>query len=328
MLEKQHKGVLTGAPLTDVRVELLTGRAHIKHTEGGDFRQSVYRAIRNALMYGESRLLEPICRFSMRAPEECYGRLAGDLSRMRAQIEPPEYDGDRVTLRGEAPFAALSGYQTEFLAATHGKGALTVRLSRYAPCRDEDAARIVAEANYNPLADDTPDSVFCQKGAGFRVAWDHVREWALLRNAGGNMNYTLVRSNRKTLCVSITPAGEVVVRAPQRLAKREIDRFVAAHAEWIAAHVEMARLRAEKFPEPDEAERAALIERAKAVLPPLVEKHARSMGVSPAGLKIYRRAQALWQLQRQKQPLLFALPDALPDGGDRIHRRARAGAYP
>lgn len=178
VLEKQHKGVLTGAPLTDVRVELLTGRAHIKHTEGGDFRQSVYRAIRNALMYGESRLLEPICRFSMRAPEECYGRLAGDLSRMRVQIEPPEYDGDRVTLRGEAPFAALSGYQTEFLAATHGKGALTVRLSRYAPCRDEDAARIVAEANYNPLADDTPDSVFCQKGAGFRVAWDHVREWA------------------------------------------------------------------------------------------------------------------------------------------------------
>ncbi len=178
VLEKQHKGVLTGAPLTDVRVELLTGRAHIKHTEGGDFRQSVYRAIRNALMYGESRLLEPICRFSMRAPEECYGRLAGDLSRMRAQIEPPEYDGGRVTLRGEAPFTALSGYQTEFLAATHGKGALTVRLSRYAPCRDEDAARIVAEANYNPLADDTPDSVFCQKGAGFRVAWDHVREWA------------------------------------------------------------------------------------------------------------------------------------------------------
>ena len=96
---------------------------------------------------------------------------------MRAQLEPPEYDGDRVTLRGEAPFAALSGYQTEFLAATHGKGALTVRLSRYAPCRDEDAARIVAEANYNPLADETPDSVFCQKGAGFRVAWDHVREW-------------------------------------------------------------------------------------------------------------------------------------------------------
>lgn len=100
------------------------------------------------------------------------------------------------------------------------------------------------------------------------------------------MNYTLVRSNRKTLCISITPEGEVVVRAPQKLAGREIDRFVAAHAEWIAAHVEMARLRVEKYPEPDETERAALIERAKAVLPPLVEKHARSMGVSPAGLKI------------------------------------------
>ena len=178
VLEKQHRGVLTGAPLTDVRVELLTGRAHLKHTEGGDFRQSVYRAVRNALMHGESRLLEPVCRFALRAPQECYGRLAGDLSRMRAQVEPPEYDGDRVTLRGEAPFATLSGYQTEFLTATHGKGALTVQLSRYAPCRDEDAARVIAETDYNPLADDTPDSVFCQKGAGVCVAWDHVREWA------------------------------------------------------------------------------------------------------------------------------------------------------
>ena len=100
------------------------------------------------------------------------------------------------------------------------------------------------------------------------------------------MNYTLVRSNRKTLCVSITPEGEVVVRAPQRLAKREIDRFVAAHAEWIAAHVEMARLRVEKYPEPDETERAALIERAREILPPMVEAYARSMGVRPAGLKI------------------------------------------
>ena len=100
------------------------------------------------------------------------------------------------------------------------------------------------------------------------------------------MNYTLVRSVRKTLSLSVTPEGEVVVRAPQRLARREIDRFVNAHAEWVAAHVEKARLRAEKYPEPDEAERAALIERAKAVLPPLVEKHARSMGVSPAGVKI------------------------------------------
>lgn len=100
------------------------------------------------------------------------------------------------------------------------------------------------------------------------------------------MNYTLVRSNRKTLCISITPEGEVVVRAPQKLAGREIDRFVAAHAEWIAEHMEKARLRAEKYPEPDEAERASLVERVKAVLPPLVEKHARSMGVSPAGLKI------------------------------------------
>ena len=100
------------------------------------------------------------------------------------------------------------------------------------------------------------------------------------------MNYTLVRSARKTLSLSVTPEGEVVVRAPQRLARREIDRVVNAHAEWVAAHVEKARLRAEKYPEPDAREQTALIARAREILPPLVEAHARSMGVRPAGLKI------------------------------------------
>ena len=171
--EKQHKGVLTGAPLTDVCVELLTGRAHLKHTEGGDFRQATYRAIRNALMYADSVLLEPIAGFSLRAPSDMYGSLAGALNRMQAEVETPEYEEDMVILHGEAPYAIFAPWQEEFLSLTHGRGALRVWMSRYAPVRDQ--AAIVEAAAYNPLADDTPDSVFCSHGAGFTVPWNEVR---------------------------------------------------------------------------------------------------------------------------------------------------------
>lgn len=176
VFEKTHKGVLIGAPLTDVCVELLCGRAHNKHTEGGDFRQSTYRAIRNALMYAESVLLEPICRFSLRAPRESFGRVMGDLNRMQAQTEPPISEGDSFTLEGEVPFALFANYQADFMAATRGRGVLSYRMDHYAPCKDADA--IIAERNYNPLADDTPDSVFCAKGAGYTVPWDQVRQAA------------------------------------------------------------------------------------------------------------------------------------------------------
>lgn len=176
VFEKQHKGVLTGAPLTDVVVELLTGRDHLKHTEGGDFRQSTYRAIRNALMYAKSVLLEPICGFEIRTPADQYGSMAGALRRMQADTDTPVYAGDQVILRGEAPFALFSAWQTDFMMMTHGRGSLRVWMARYAPCRYAQA--VIEAANYNPLADDTPDSVFCSHGAGFTVAWDHVKDFA------------------------------------------------------------------------------------------------------------------------------------------------------
>ena len=176
VFEKTHKGVLTGAPLTDVTVQLLHGRSHLKHTEGGDFRESTYRAIRNALMYAESVLLEPVCRFTVSAPQDCYGRVMGDLTQMRAALDPPRMDGERFTLSGEAVFAAFAAYNDAFLAATHGRGLMSCRLDHYAPCRDSEA--VIAEAHYNPLADDTPDSVFCAHGAGYTVPWDQVRAHA------------------------------------------------------------------------------------------------------------------------------------------------------
>ena len=173
--EKQHKGVLTGAPLTDVTVELLTGRAHLKHTEGGDFRQATYRAIRNALMHAQSVLLEPIAGFVLRAPSDLYGSLAGALTRMQADMDPPEYEGEDVILRGEAPYALFAPWQEDYMAATRGRGTLRLWMAHYAPCRNQE--QIVADSGYNPLADDTPDSVFCSHGAGFTVPWDQVRNY-------------------------------------------------------------------------------------------------------------------------------------------------------
>ncbi len=176
VFEKVHRGVLTGAPLTDVTVQLLHGRAHLKHTEGGDFRQSTYRAIRNALMYAQSVLLEPICRFALRAPQDSYGRVMGDLTRMQATLDPPVMEGEAFALSGEAAFSDFAAYSEDFLAATHGRGLLQYRLDHYAPCRD--AAAVIAAARYNPLADDTPDSVFCAHGAGYTVPWDQVKSHA------------------------------------------------------------------------------------------------------------------------------------------------------
>ena len=178
VFEKQHRGVLTGAPLTDVTVQLLTCRAHLKHTEGGDFREATYRAIRNALMNAKSVLLEPVCAFTLRAPAELYGRLAGDMTRLRADCEPPVYAGDMVEISGQATFREISEYARNLPAQTHGRGALTYRLDHYTLARDADA--LVAESGYNPLADDTPDSVFCAKGAGFVVHWQDVPAYAHL----------------------------------------------------------------------------------------------------------------------------------------------------
>ena len=178
VFEKTHRGVLIGAPLTDICVELLRGKDHLKHTEGGDFRESTYRAIRNALMYAESILLEPVCRFELRAPSDCYGRILGDLARMHAQTEAPDMEEEMFTLEGEAPFAAFAAYPAEFMSFTRGRGILTYRFDHYAPCLN--AQEIIDAANYDVYSGDSPDSVFCSHGAGFVVPWNEVRAHAHL----------------------------------------------------------------------------------------------------------------------------------------------------
>lgn len=178
VLEREHPGVLTGAPLTDVHVTLLLGRAHIKHTQGGDFREATYRAVRNALMGAKCVLLEPVLRFDLAMPPQSLPGVTGELLRMGAQPDAPCYVGDEVHLSGTCTAAAFWGYPDRFAAATHGHGRLSSRFFGYAPCKKQE--RVVQESGYSPLSDEQnpPGSVFCSHGAGVYVAWDHVREWA------------------------------------------------------------------------------------------------------------------------------------------------------
>ena len=178
VMEREHLGVLTGSPITDIRVELLAGRSHLKHTEGGDFREATYRAVRNALMYAQCVLLEPMMRFELAMPQDALARVTGELIRLGAELDAPLYEGEEVVLCGSCTAAALWDYPTKFAASTRGRGRYAARFDRYAPCREQE--RIVEEIGYQPLADEKnpPGSVFCSHGAGFYVAWDHVREWA------------------------------------------------------------------------------------------------------------------------------------------------------
>lgn len=174
LAEKTHKGVLTGAPITDMKITLIAGRAHPKHTEGGDFREATYRAVRQGLRMAESILLEPQCRFTLTVPAEQLGRALNDLQQREAETEPPELLPETATLRGMAALSMLRDYPAEVVRYTHGRGHLTWEPDGYAPCRHPEA--VIAACGYNCDADteNTADSVFCSHGAGHTVRWDEV----------------------------------------------------------------------------------------------------------------------------------------------------------
>ncbi len=172
--EKQHIGVLTGAPITDMKITLLAGRAHKKHTEGGDFRQATYRAVRQGLMQAESVLLEPWYAFRLEVPSECIGRAITDLQLCGGSFDAPETFGELSVLKGRAPAAYLMTYRTALMEYTRGRGRLSCTPAGYAPCAD--AEKVIERCAYNPEADpdNSPDSVFCSHGAGVLVKWDEV----------------------------------------------------------------------------------------------------------------------------------------------------------
>ena len=172
--EKEHLGVLTGSPITDMKITLTAGKAHLKHTEGGDFRQATYRAVRQGLMQADSILLEPWYEFRLEVPAEQVGRVMADVQRMGGSFDPPELLGETSVLTGSVPVAELRGYAMELAGYTRGKGRLACTLAGYRPCHD---APVVIEAmGYDPERDteNPPDSVFCAHGAGYTVKWDEV----------------------------------------------------------------------------------------------------------------------------------------------------------
>ena len=177
-MERPHLGVLTGSPLTDVRVTLLGGRAHSKHTEGGDFRQATYRAVRQALMGARSVLLEPWYRFSLELPQDQLGRGMSDLQRMGASFGAPAMCGGFAALEGRVPASECQEYAIQVSAYSSGRGHFSLAFDGYDECHDAD--RVVEEASYDPEADlpNTPDSVFCAHGAGYTVKWRDVPEHA------------------------------------------------------------------------------------------------------------------------------------------------------
>ncbi len=204
ILEKTHLGVLTGSALTDVKITLINGKAHLKHTEGGDFRQATYRAIRNGLMYADSILLEPYYEFELNIPSDMIGRAMLDIENMYGTMNPPEIDGDMAVITGRCPVETMRDYQINVSAYTKGKGNLSVSLYGYDICHNQD--EIVTGIGYEPCEDlsNPPSSVFCSHGAGFVVPWYEVRDYmhlSLEKEVDDDIDYKAL--NRESFDYSI-----------------------------------------------------------------------------------------------------------------------------
>ncbi|MFI3171055.1 MAG: translation factor GTPase family protein [Eubacteriales bacterium] len=182
LVERAHKGVLIGADLTDVTFTVIAGRGHLKHTEGGDFRQATYRAVRQGLMQAENIILEPVYEYRLEIPTECTGRAINDIQKMFGTFSEPEMDGDMTVITGSAPVSTMRGYQQEVLAYTKGFGRIFCSWKGYDKCHNQN--EIVERNSYDPVNDmDYPvDSVFCAHGAGYCVPWDKVHEAAHVDN--------------------------------------------------------------------------------------------------------------------------------------------------
>ena len=177
LAEKTHKGVLTGSDITDIKITLINGRAHLKHTEGGDFRQATYRAVRQGLKRAKCVLLEPVYEYQLEVPSEMVGRAMSDLQRMQGTFSSPEIDDEMAILKGTAPVATMRDYQTEVIAYSKGHGRIFMSLKGYEPCHNVD--EVISEIGYDSEHDlDNPTcSVFCSHGAGFVVNWDEVEKY-------------------------------------------------------------------------------------------------------------------------------------------------------
>ncbi len=240
LMEKEHIGVLTGSPITDIKITLKSGRAHLKHTEGGDFRQATYRAVRHGLRCAESVLLEPYYEFSLEVPKENVGRAMTDLDQMGATISLPQTRGDMTKLTGKAAANSIRDYHKEIISYTHGLGKLSVKFCGYGPCQNPDT--VIEEIAYNVDADleNTADSVFCDHGAGFVVPWFEVADYmhldSVLRPKKVDANVSVLRqssaasTDAELLRIFEKTYGKVETKIPQKVmrTKQEIpERYKA-----------------------------------------------------------------------------------------------------
>ncbi len=235
--ERTHKGVLTGSPITDMRITLIAGRAHEKHTEGGDFRQATYRAVRQALMSARSVLLEPYYAYKITLPTSQIGKAMTDIRAMSGTFGSPTENSDGTsTLTGRAPVASMMNYASEITSYTHGRGKFSFEVCGYYPCHNSD--EVIAEHAYNPEADieNTPDSVFCTHGAGFNVKWDRVRDYMhIAPSVGSAFSVTSVKNAARKLKLSDGELEAIMEREFGPIRRRQYgERKVRDYSEPIA----------------------------------------------------------------------------------------------
>ena len=223
--EKEHKGVLIGAPITDMRITLVSGKAHIKHTEGGDFRQATYRAVRQGLKQARSILLEPYYEYRLEVPAELIGRAMADVQRMSGEFEPPVQQSDMAVLTGSVPAIHMREYQTELISYTKGRGRLFCTLKGYFPCHNEE--EVVARAGYDSERDteNPTGSVFCAHGAGFVVKWNEVQEYMHLENI---LNPKKEETKEEQIYTSAAVRRASVVSALSPEEEAELERMAEA----------------------------------------------------------------------------------------------------
>ena len=216
--EKKHVGVLTGSPVTDIRITLVAGRAHIKHTEGGDFRQATYRAVRQGLCKAQSVLLEPVYAFSLELPAALIGRGMTDIQARSGRFDAPDTAGETAVLRGTVPASEIAGYQAQVLAYSGGKGRFHIAFKGYEPCHN--AAQVIGEIGYEAGRDmqNPCGSVFCAHGAGFNVDWDQVEDYMHLPSV-----FATADGEKQGKKPAGTPSGSTAV---DFISQEEIDEIM------------------------------------------------------------------------------------------------------